>query len=233
MRSVMKRMMVMVVIVAILSVQMPGEVVAASRPIEMTLNYKTVLVKLHGKATLKVSSIAPEGASKAVKYEVANRKIASVSGKGVIKGKKIGITTIRVTSKKNKSLKKLIKVVVAQLVPTKVKMSSTSLKMKVDQKKTLKVTVTPKKVLASNKKGVWYSSNTEVVSVSSKGVVTARKEGEASIVFTTINGRKATCTVTVAADAVAAENPAPTPAETVSRGAVTVPASGSVIRTGL
>lgn len=148
----MKRMMVMVVIVAVLVVQMPGEATAAARPMEMALNYTTVLVKLHGKQTLKVSSIAPGGASKAVKYEIANRKIASVTKKGVVKGKKIGVTTIRVTSKKNKSLKKLVKVIVAQFVPTKVKMSTVSVKMKVDQKKSLKATVTPKKVLSSNKK---------------------------------------------------------------------------------
>ena len=78
----MKRMMVMVVIVAVLVVQMPGEATAAARPMEMALNYTTVLVKLHGKQTLKVSSIAPGGASKAVKYEIANRKIASVTNKG-------------------------------------------------------------------------------------------------------------------------------------------------------
>ena len=49
MKSVMKRMMVMVVIVAVLVVQMPGEATAAARPMEMALNYTTVLVKLHGK----------------------------------------------------------------------------------------------------------------------------------------------------------------------------------------
>lgn len=234
MKSVMKCMVVMMVIVAVLSVQMPGEVVvAAGRPLEMTLNYKTALVKLHGKQTLKVVSIAPGGASRAVKYETANRGIASVSRKGVIKGKKIGVTTIRVTSKKNKKLKILVKVIVAKLIPTKVKMSSTSLKMKVDHKKTLKATVTPKKVLASNKKGVWISSDSEIVSVSSKGVVTAHKEGKARIVFTTINGKKAVCTVTVSGDKPVEDEPSPSPAQAVSGGGIAVPVSGAAIHAGL
>ena len=56
--------------------------------------------------------------------------------------------------------------------------------MKVDQKKSLKATVTPKKVLSSNKKGVWISSDTDIVSVSSKGVMTARQEGQAVVTFT-------------------------------------------------
>lgn len=229
MKSVMKRMMVMVVIVAVLVVQMPGEATAAARPMEMALNYTTVLVKLHGKQTLKVSSIAPGGASKAVKYEIANRKIASVTKKGVVKGKKIGVTTIRVTSKKNKSLKKLVKVIVAQFVPTKVKMSAVSVKMKVDQKKSLKATVTPKKVLSSNKKGVWISSDTDIVSVSSKGVMTARQEGQAVVTFTTINGKKAVCTVTVSRDSVVRPVPEPTQPSVTSGGAIAVPASGSAI----
>ena len=195
----------------------------------MALNYTTVLVKLHGKQTLKVSSIAPGGASKAVKYEIANRKIASVTKKGVVKGKKIGVTTIRVTSKKNKSLKKLVKVIVAQFVPTKVKMSTVSVKMKVDQKKSLKATVTPKKVLSSNKKGVWISSDTDIVSVSSKGVMTARQEGQAVVTFTTINGQKAVCTVTVSRDSVVRPVPEPTQPSVTSGGAIAIPVSGSAI----
>ena len=66
MRSVMKRMMVIVMIVAVLTAQMPGKAAAAAKPIMMSLNYSTVLVKVHGKQTLGVSSIAPNGASKAV-----------------------------------------------------------------------------------------------------------------------------------------------------------------------
>ena len=48
MRSVMKRMMVIVMIVAVLTAQMPGKAAAAAKPIMMSLNYSTVLVKVHG-----------------------------------------------------------------------------------------------------------------------------------------------------------------------------------------
>ena len=235
MRSVMKRMMVIVMIVAVLTAQMPGKAAAAAKPIMMSLNYSTVLVKVHGKQKLGVSSIAPNGASKAVKYEIANRKVATVSQKGVVKGKKIGVTTIRVTSKKNKKLRKLVKVIVADKVPTKVKMSS-SLKMKVAQKKTLKASVSPAKMLKVYKKGSWISTDTETVSVSSKGVLTAHREGTVSVIFTTLNGKRAVCQVTVMVDQAAAATttvvPAavntPVPAQPSSGAAVT--STGAVTR---
>ncbi|WP_455058455.1 Ig-like domain-containing protein [Jutongia sp.] len=229
MRSVMKRMMVIVMIVAVLTAQMPGEAAAAAKPIMMSLNYSTVLVKVHGKQTLGVSSIAPNGASKAVKYEIANRKVATVSKKGVVKGKKVGITTIRVTSKKNKKLKKLVKVIVADKVPTKVKMSSSSLKMKVAQTKTLKATVTPAKVLNVYKKGSWVSTDTETVSVSSKGVLTAHQEGTVSIIFTTLNGKRAVCQVTVTADQAAAVTEAPAAVNTPIPAIPAQPSSGAAV----
>ena len=103
----MKRMMVIVMIVAVLTAQMPGKAAAAAKPIMMSLNYSTVLVKVHGKQTLGVSSIAPNGASKAVKYEIANRKVATVSKKGVITAKKAGKTTI--TIKVGKKIKVTVK----------------------------------------------------------------------------------------------------------------------------
>lgn len=236
MRSVMKRMMVVLVIAAVLTVQMPGKAAAVGKPIEMTLNYSTILVKLHGKQTLKVSSVAPSGAGKSVKYEIANRRVASVTKRGVIKGKKIGVTTIRVTSKKNKSLRKLVKVIVAVYVPTKVKLSAASVKMKVDQKKTLKATVTPKKVLAANKKGTWISSDAEIVSISSKGVMVAHREGTATITFVTLNGKRAACAVTVQAQGgtPAPSAPQQTPAVPATGGTITIaPASGSSVSAGI
>ena len=170
-----------------------------------------------------------------MKYEIANRKVATVSKKGVVKGKKIGVTTIRVTSKKNKKLRKLVKVIVADKVPTKVKMSS-SLKMRVAQKKTLKASVSPAKMLKVYKKGSWISTDTETVSVSSKGVLTAHREGTVSVIFTTLNGKRAVCQVTVMADQAAAATttvvPAavntPVPAQPSSGAAVT--SAGAVTR---
>ncbi len=239
MKSFMKRMLGIVVAFAVLAGEMlvPSEVQAAKKPTIMVLNTKVVLVKLKGKQSLIVEAVAPKGASKAVKYEVANRRIAGITSKGTVKGKRIGITTIRVTSRKNKKLRKLVKVIVAKNVPKKVKMSAASIKMKKGQKKTLKATVTPAKVLKVHKKGHWYSSDPETASVTAKGVVSAKAAGEAVITFETMNGIKATCKVqveeksAVAASSAPDVHQAPQPTFPVSGGAVSETATQPAVTT--
>jgi hypothetical protein len=172
-------------------------VTASSRPAGITMNTKSVLVKVHGKTKLSVREVSPKGASKAVKYEIANRKIARVSKNGTVKGKSAGITTVRVTSKKNKHLHVLIKIVVAKVVPQKVKLKPTSVSVTVGERKKLTARVLPSKVAKKNQKGTWRSEDTGIVSVSAKGVITAVAAGKTKVSFTTLNGKKAVCTVTV------------------------------------
>lgn len=72
-----------------------------------------------------------------------------------------------------------------------VTISSTSIKLKVSEKSTLTAKVGGVKV-----KPKWKSSNESVATVSSSGVVTAKKTGTANI-SATINGTTSTCKVTV------------------------------------
>lgn len=66
-------------------------------------------------------------------------------------------------------------------------------------KKTVQLTATVAPAKANNKNVSWKSSDTKVATVSSKGLVTAKKAGKATITVTTADGsKKATCTVTVA-----------------------------------
>lgn len=223
---------IMIMALLFLQVEMPQRVNAAGRPVMMVLNAKAILIKPKQKQTLKVAFVAPAKASKSVKYEIANRKIATVSPKGVVKGKKIGVTTIRVTSKKNKKLKKLVKVIVAKELPKKVTLSAGSLKLKIGNKKTLKTTVTPKSVLKTNKKGYWNSSNSDVAEVTNNGVVKAVKEGKAVVTFETMNGKKASCSITVISkeDTTKPVSTAtPTPEPTAAPVITAEPASGSSI----
>lgn len=180
-------------------------VCAAKRPKSLTMSERTMLVKVKGKRKLKVVSSSPAGASKAVKYEVANRKIASVSKSGMVRGKKVGVTTIRVTSKKNKKLHVLIKVMVAKVVPQKVKLTA-SLTMTVGEQRKLTATVKPVKVIKKYKAGSWTSTDSNVVSVSGKGVISANNAGEAVVSFTTLNGKTGICRIKV--------NPLPEPEQT-------------------
>lgn len=137
--------------------------------------------------------------NKKVTYKSANKKIATVSAKGVVTGKKAGTTKITVTSKQNKKKKATIKVTVKKAAVKKVKLSAKTATLAVNGKKTLKATVTPTKNTYT--KVGWKSSNKKVATVSSKGVVTGKKEGTATITATALDGskKKATCKVTVGA----------------------------------
>lgn len=77
-------------------------------------------------------------------------------------------------------------------VSTKIKLNKTTVALRPKQTYQLKATVTGKK--GSLK---WASSNPKVVSVNSKGKITAKKAGTANITVT-VNGVKSICKVTVA-----------------------------------
>ena len=164
--------------------------------------------------TLKPKVTVTGKISKKVTYKTSNKKVVAVNAKGKITAKKKGTAKIYVISKADKKKKCTITVTVGTLV-TKVKLNKTKSTMTVGKKQTLKATVTPKK--ASSKAVVWKSSNTKVATVTSKGVVKAKKAGTVTITATAKDGsgKKATCKVTVKKKTV---NPAPitpTPVEPV------------------
>ena len=164
--------------------------------------------------TLKPKVTVTGKISKKVTYKTSNKKVVAVNAKGKITAKKKGTAKIYVISKADKKKKCTITVTVGTPV-TKVKLNKTKSTMTVGKKQTLKATVTPKK--ASSKAVVWKSSNTKVATVTSKGVVKAKKAGTVTITATAKDGsgKKETCKVTVKKKTV---NPAPitpTPVEPV------------------
>ena len=83
-----------------------------------------------------------------------------------------------------------------------VTVSPTSSSLKTGESKTLSATVAPSN--ATNNNVTWSSSNRDVATVSTSGLVTAKGAGNATITVTTADGGKtATCAVTVAAITVA------------------------------
>ena len=131
---------------------------------------------------------------KVVSWKSSNKKVVSVGKNGKIKGLKAGKTatiTVQLASGLKKSFKvkvqkknvatKSLKVVDAA---TGKKVSS---KVSLKRKQTLKLaaTVSP---ITSKEKVKYFSSNKKVVSVSSKGVIKAKKKGKATI--TVKSGKK-------------------------------------------
>lgn len=85
------------------------------------------------------------------------------------------------------------------ITPSKVALNRTSTSLQLKKTLTLKATITPS--YAGKNKLTWTSSNSSVVSVSG-GKLTAKKRGTATVTVKTVNGKKATCRVTVTAPAV-------------------------------
>ena len=123
-------------------------------------------------------------------YKTSNKKIATVSSKGAVTGKKKGSVTITVYRNGKKLTTCKVKVVAA---PKKVTLNKTSLSLKVGRTFQLVASVNS----GSHARYTWSSSNKSVATVSSKGLVTAKESGSATITVKTHNGKKAACKVKV------------------------------------
>ena len=157
-------------------------------------------IKLNAsKATLATDQgilLELKGYSGAVKWSSSNKKVATVNKNGLVKAKKKGSTVI--TAKAGKKKYKC-KITVKALKVKSLKLNKKTVSLKKGDKITLKATVSPAN--AFNKGVTWKSSDTRVATVSSKGVVTAKKNGTATITATTKDGSKkrAACKVSIKA----------------------------------
>ncbi len=130
-------------------------------------------------------------------YKSSNKKIATVSKSGILRTKKKGTVTITAIAKNNKKAKATMTLTVGKVVKTLKFKEGTKATKTVGQKFTLHPTYKPSD--AVTKSVTWKSSDTKVATVSSKGVVTAKKAGTATITATAKDAgkKKATFKVTV------------------------------------
>lgn len=166
----------------------------------------TTTLTLKKGSTFKIkTSVSPKTADKKLLYKSSKKKVATVSKTGKIKAKKVGKATITIQPKTNKKVKAVIKVTVVKKLKkvTKIKLDQSSLSLTVggnNRTAQLKASiVSPKK--PTNKKFNWFTSNKEIATVNNKGLVTAKKAGQATITVTAADGRgaKAVCKVSVTA----------------------------------
>lgn len=179
------------------------DVKAASKPKKMTVTpsskalgqSKTLYIggpkKL--KTTVLKVKVTPSKASKSVTFHSSNVKVAAVSKKGKVTAKKAGKVSIVAVSNSNSSVKKKIKITVKKY---------TAPKMKVKTNKTVIYTGTGSGAKAQikasisgvmpSKKVTYSSSDKDLATVSSKGVVTANKKGETGLVTITVKSAKKT-----------------------------------------
>ena len=188
--------------------------------------YPTSISVKAGAATLKQgasttikTTFKPNSASvKKVTYTSSNKALATVNSSGNVtanKTNKSGTVTITVKAqaktKKNKALQKSVKITVKPRVEaSSIKLDLTSKTLlktgsQPNPTTTLKATVLPAD--AWNKSVTWTSSNPEVATVNSAGVVKAVATGTAVITAKTVNGKSTTCTITVKKSTSAVHDP--------------------------
>ena len=164
-----------------------------------SLSGKTVYVAKGKKVPLTTTvKVTPnKEANRAVTYRSSNRRIAYVTSSGKVKGKKAGKTTITVSSLKNPKKKKKIKVVVKKKPIKKITFKKKIFSLAPGKSMSLKATISPSKNVSKILR--WSSANKKIVSVSAKGVVTAKKAGSATITVkaTDGSGKSASCRVEV------------------------------------
>lgn len=178
---------------------MPGNTLqaeAAKKPLQKISVPKKATVYVGAKKKLKVTK-APKSASAKINWKSSNKKVAKVDKKGIVKGLKAGKATITATAKdKNKkTLKAACKVTVKKRLIKSLTTDFSSTVMEVGATKAVKVSIKPGN--ASVKKLKYTSSDNSIASVSSTGLITAKKEGKATVNVSTTDGSKKSVSIQI------------------------------------
>lgn len=175
--------------------------VTVKQPVtSITLN-KTSATINNGASTTLTATVAPNNATdKTVTWSTSNAAYATVDNNGVVTGKARGTAVITATANDGSGVKATCNITVNQLVtsvtnsmPTKIMKSTTGNKFN------LGMFITVKPDNANNKNVTYYSTNPNIATVDSNGIVTSRARGSTRIVITAADGsgKYATCEITV------------------------------------
>ena len=154
--------------------------------------------------TLKLTTtLSPKTAESTITWKSSNNKIAKVSKKGVVTPVKAGTATITATaskkSPKGKVVKAKIKITVKKsTAPSSISVGTAEKTLHVGDQWQLDYEIKPAGAKASL---TFNSSDETVATVNEKGIITANATGSASITVVTQNNKKASCKVTVLAEA--------------------------------
>lgn len=169
---------------------------------EVGLN-KTSTTLIEGETETLVATVMPENATdKSVVWESGNESAATVSQEGLVTAVGEGKATITVkTNDGGFSASCEVTVNKKVIAVTGVKLSAASMTLREGERGTLTATVEPAN--ATNKNVEWWTSDLDVVSVTSApggstGYVEARKAGKATVTVKTEDGEfSASCEITV------------------------------------
>ena len=142
-----------------------------------------------GSSQQLAATIAPENASnKNITWTSDNTAVATVSSTGMVTVVSIGTANIIVTTGDGGKTATTVITTIGQIFVSSITVSPTTATIAMGNQQQLTATILPAN--ASNKNMTWTSSNTNVATVSSLGMVTSVAPGTCNITVTTQDGNK-------------------------------------------
>ena len=163
----------------------------------VTLNNNVAYI-LTGETYQLVATVAPSDAcgDKSVTWSTSDSSIATVSNNGLVTAVATGSATVTVTTTVGSYTASCAVEVSEPVAVTSVTLDESTLDLVVRQTRQLTATVLPSD--AYDKSVTWSSSNDNIATVTSNGLVTAVSAGTANIIVTTTDGGfTAQCAVTI------------------------------------
>ncbi len=168
----------------------PKEIISLSFASDSVSVRKGHLLKLN--VIVKPTSLSKEKLT----WVSSDESIATVDENGVIAGLNIGTTTITVTSANDKVATIIVNVVKDIVNVDSITLNPTSAELKVGETTQIVATISPEN--ATERDIIWESSDEEIATVDSNGIITGKSVGTVTITAKTPDGKVvATSTVTV------------------------------------
>ena len=155
---------------------------------------KTSLDMEVGDSVELVASISPSNVTnKSLVWSSQDPSIATVEN-GVVTAISVGTTTIIIETANNKTAMCVVTVKNAEVLPSAIYLSKSSIEIKEGESFDLSITILPSN--ATNKSVEWVTLDSSVATVD-EGEILAIAEGETTVIVTTSNGLTATCSIKV------------------------------------
>ncbi len=174
---------------AVILCALPVDALGAVKQQYVTLSTKLITIDLAKGSTYQLDGdVYPAKASQKMVWHSGATSIATISSTGLIKAKKTGTVTVGARPSSNKRWTKAVVKVIDSLSPTSVSLNVSSLSLTVGRTSQLSAAALPSSAAQTFK---WASNRSSIASVSSTGLVTAKKVGTALIrVTSTRNSSK-------------------------------------------
>lgn len=162
----------------------------------ISLNKDNLTLEEDSKEQLKVTITPTDATYRNVTWTSSNDSVASVDNSGNVTAKSIGTAVITATTKDGKSAECTVTVKQKEIAIQYIYLNYGSLSMMKGRSVQITAYIGPDNTTFS-KTVKWSSSNENVATVDSDGNVTAIAAGKATITAETVNGKTATCSVSV------------------------------------